>query len=91
MRRCIYNEALSGGWRGKVRGATACGVTFQPKSDSLGPENGRSMLNNIYVSKGYINNLNKMLLRPKKAVSLYKNPARNRFEDQSLEIIGVLL
>ncbi len=78
---------------GEVRCAvpTACGVTFQPKSDNLGPENGRPMLNNIYVSKGCINNLNKMLLRPKKAVSLYKNPARNRFEDQSLELIGVLL
>ena len=48
------------------------------------------MLNNLYVSKGYINNLNKMLLRPKKAVSLYEIPARNRFEDQSLELIGML-
>ena len=74
---------------GEVRCAVpmACEVTFQPKSDNLG----RRMLNNIYVSKGCINNLNKMLLRPKKAVSLYKNPARNRFEDQSLELIGVLL
>lgn len=39
------------------------------------------LLNNAMFSERCINILNKLLLRPKKALSLYEKPARNRVDN----------
>lgn len=39
------------------------------------------LLNKVMFSECCVNILNKLLLRPKKALSLYEKPARNRVDN----------